>query len=263
MNTQQEYEAQLRRDTNKFRKNLNGYFARQYKPFRMFIERSNNLTLIRASVPVYFNDEGLYPIYEKNYLEHGRKYYNHTIRRLEGAQKQFQLLPEGYDPNDPYVQAMNAFLVEEIGSRVVEVTAESQRIVSKVVNEVINEGLRQGWSVETTKRELLTKLDAKWIKSRKNRALTIARTEMLAASTHASYMGALSTGLEVKKVWRHGGAIPNRQARPDHLAMEGVSVGLNESFRLPSGALMQYPGDPNGGASEVIHCGCSITYEVD
>lgn len=60
---------------------------------------------------------------------------------------------------------------------------------------------------------------------------------------------------ELQKMWLHvGGA---KTSRPEHVAMNGVTVGMDEPF-LFSGGPLQYPQDPDGDASETINCHCRM-----
>lgn len=103
----------------------------------------------------------------------------------------------------------------------------------------------------------------------KARGDTVARTETAAAVMSARdeewHQLAESQGIDpsnVVKTWRHRGG-PTAHHRPDHLAMAGTSVrGLDTPFVFPDGAMLQYAGDPNGGAEHVINCRCSTEYSV-
>lgn len=101
----------------------------------------------------------------------------------------------------------------------------------------------------------------------KSRADTVAATEtgnaVMSARDEQWRQAAQSQGLDesaVRKTWRHrrGG-----DGRPDHIAMNGVSVmGLNTPFVMPDGTRMLHPHDPAGGAKHNINCGCDCTYAL-
>lgn len=95
------------------------------------------------------------------------------------------------------------------------------------------------------------------------RGSTVARTESMAAlnqSNIEAYQQAIDTGQvqaqNVRKVWV---ATQDARTRDSHRHMDRESVGINERF---SNGLM-YPGDPNGAASEVINCRCTMFTRVD
>lgn len=95
------------------------------------------------------------------------------------------------------------------------------------------------------------------------RGETVARTESMAAlnqSNVEAYQQAIDTGTvrqqDVRKVWvsTHDG-----RTRDSHRAIDRESVGINDRF---SNGLM-YPGDPNGPASEIVNCRCTMLVRVD
>jgi Tfp pilus assembly protein FimT len=95
----------------------------------------------------------------------------------------------------------------------------------------------------------------------RNRAITIARTEALAAHNggrFASYTAlAKSSGGSWEKIWL---ATHDHRTRYTHTKPGGGDlqrVPLLEPFTI-GGAPMMYPGDPEGPADETINCRCTI-----
>ena len=95
------------------------------------------------------------------------------------------------------------------------------------------------------------------------RGETIARTEAIGAlnaSHRESFEQAIASGnvqrQDVRKVWR---ATRDNRTRDTHRAIGDESVGFDELF---SNGLL-YPCDPNGPASEVVNCRCSVDYRID
>lgn len=90
------------------------------------------------------------------------------------------------------------------------------------------------------------------------RARTIARTESLLATSLAKQKQAQQSGIDsgLYKLWIHN---KHGDFRENHLALNNTYVLANEPFNV-SGKLMQFPGDPNGGAKEVINCKCNLSY---
>lgn len=99
------------------------------------------------------------------------------------------------------------------------------------------------------------------------RGETIARTESL-ASLHAAQQEALQQAVDggaieanqVRRVWR---SAADSRVRDTHRAMNGDSVGLNEPWISPSGALLRYPGDPDAPVSEIANCRCWAETRID
>jgi hypothetical protein len=109
------------------------------------------------------------------------------------------------------------------------------------------------------------------VRAYKNRALryrgeNIARTESLRA-LNQSQVEATNQAIErgqvdssaVTKVWV---ATKDRRTRDTHRALDGKEVPHNGRFQTASGPL-EYPGDPNGPASETVNCRCTIRYKID
>jgi hypothetical protein len=101
------------------------------------------------------------------------------------------------------------------------------------------------------------------VASWRSRAITIARTEALAAyngGRFASYVGlAKATGgtSGYEKIWL---ATHDHRTRYTHTRPGGGDlqrVGLLEHFTI-GGVPMLYPGDPEGPADETINCRCTI-----
>ena len=99
------------------------------------------------------------------------------------------------------------------------------------------------------------------------RAEALARTEAMAslgesrnqAMQQAIASGALREEL-ITKVWR---SARDKRVRDTHAAMDGQVVKLNQKFRSPSGALLDFPGDPSAPAGETVYCRCTFDTHVD
>ena len=81
-----------------------------------------------------------------------------------------------------------------------------------------------------------------------------AASQAVSAVTSAANFGAQDAaqagGLKTK-TWRTGS-----NPRDEHLALDGVTVGIRERF--PNG--MRWPGDPAGGAENNANCNCSMEF---
>ena len=115
-------------------------------------------------------------------------------------------------------------------------------------------------------------LQVKMVTAYRNRALryrgeTIGRTEAL-TSLHVAGNNAMQQGIakgqvkveNIVKIW-HSAA--DDRVRDTHRAMNGMKVKFRDDFVSPSGARLQYPGDPSAPAAESINCRCHLSYRVD
>lgn len=97
-----------------------------------------------------------------------------------------------------------------------------------------------------------------------NRAVTIARTEVIGANNAGGYSAAGATAQVldadpslVVKEWLATG---DGRTRPTHAEADGTQVlGLDTPFQV-GGDELEYAGDPAGSAAEVVNCRCTVLY---
>lgn len=116
------------------------------------------------------------------------------------------------------------------------------------IKDAISTGLNQGESIADLSKRITTAFD----EIGKGRAEVIAQTETAAAYSFASDQAARVAGIQYKK-WIHS-SVP-KEPRPDHLAIDGLIIPVDEAFPVGDPPLM-YPHDGNGSAQDVINCYC-------
>ena len=155
------------------------------------------------------------------------------------------------DITTPIVDAAIADWIKVFAPRrITEITATTGNDIRRIVDNAREEGLSERDTARLI-REVAP------IKSA-SRAQTIARTEAHGSSQGISLDVANQTDIPMKKVWLTN--ISDR-AREEHIDADGQKVALNEKFNV-GGEMLDYPGDPNGSAENVINCRCVIGYEV-
>jgi len=99
------------------------------------------------------------------------------------------------------------------------------------------------------------------------RAEAIARTEALTSlhqAAHEAMQQSIDQGIvqesAVTKVW-HSAA--DKRVRDTHRVLNGQEIGFRAEFVSPSGAHLQFPGDPSAPAAEVVNCRCWMEYKQD
>ena len=102
------------------------------------------------------------------------------------------------------------------------------------------------------------------VKAAGNRAKIVARNEAFtaqAAGREEAYQQLLDDGkVEAVTVrWQHN---LSKNAREDHLAMDGEVIQLGETFNFPDGTQMKHPHDPAGGAEHSVNCRCIAVYRT-
>ncbi len=154
--------------------------------------------------------------------------------------------------DEEWRRVIDEFLGEEGALRVALINATTTRTIQAV----LAEGVAERWGPIETARQLRKR----WDGLSRMRAERIARTEMLGAMNRGSLLGARSTrerfGVEMEKVWQWSGI-----ARETHQAVSGQAVALDGLF-LVDGESMAHPGDQAASAKNVIHCGCTMYYQV-
>lgn len=122
--------------------------------------------------------------------------------------------------------------------------------------------LRREFAVGLLKGESIPKLAKrvqKSLNSSMNRAILIARTENTRVQNQSReevFKNATEKGIKLKKQWISAG---DKRVRASHQRLNGEIVNMNESFSNNC----EYPGDPNGGASEVCNCRCTFVALIE
>ena len=126
---------------------------------------------------------------------------------------------------------------------------EDVDLLKKKITSEVSRGISTGMSYDQVARGL-----AGYTRIGYNNAIRIARTEGHRIQTTAA-MDAMESakdkGADILKQWD---ATLDSATRESHVAVDGEVRELDKPF---SNGLM-YPGDPSGGASEVINCRCAL-----
>ncbi|MVM34405.1 hypothetical protein GO755_30515 [Spirosoma sp. HMF4905] len=103
-------------------------------------------------------------------------------------------------------------------------------------------------------RRISTVLGGKGVRTRSR---LIARTETTRVASLGHEAGAMSTSLQLNKVWI---ATADTRTREHHRQMIGKKPVPKDSYFVVGGVKMKFPGDPAGGAKECCNCRCCVTY---
>lgn len=156
---------------------------------------------------------------------------------------------------DPVTDPDAARFLNEAGNRLKRLPDE---VYALIVREV-EEGIARGESIPDITTRINTVLTATGSERWPNRAVTVARTEVMAAVNAGAYAGAVRDAARRGdpapfKVWL---ATEDMRTRPTHVEADGQRTLLTSPF-IVGGAQLQFPGDPNGPAEEVIRCRCTL-----
>jgi len=161
-------------------------------------------------------------------------------------------------------QLIDNYLTNVIARKVLGLTSTTQKDIALLT--AFAQELREAnpdYSDTKIQRLVTDKLN----KIAKDRAKVITNSEVAEASNLGGYISA-NLGLRKKKTW-----ISRRddRVRNSHIAMEGISIPIDEIFNVPSAIdpatlpidLMRFPKDSSLGAdlSNIINCRCAADYE--
>jgi hypothetical protein len=188
----------------------------------------------------------------------------YTLVGADFARDQYNRL-KGNDPDlltkeeDTWYNYLRHYVKNRLWKRIEAVNQTSINTAGRIINGVLEQSVTEGLGAYETATRIKKGLIEEGIKYNQWRALRIARTEIMTASNAGSFEGAKATGEALEKYWI---ATYDSRSRDTHMAVEAQNPKMmNETFQV--GAYqMQHPGDPAGGAEEVINCRCAISYGV-
>jgi len=148
---------------------------------------------------------------------------------------------------DDFWYAFNRRIIAKTASQVTKVGNATKKFIKRTIDRGVKDGKSYGQIAKDLKGKKA--FNAK-------RAMRIARTEVHSVSTYATQEAVRSTRLEMEKEWV---TFIDKRTRTDHIRMNGERKPMDEDFTV-GGEQMAHPGDPRGGAKNVIHCRCVLLY---
>lgn len=203
---------------------------------------------LRAQVKQYIdsgnlmnvNSAGLYLVLMDLYKTTGAVWARHTnpgLHKKAGGQMGF---------SERIVSFMRQYFSIDLLNDAENIT----RTTIRLIQEVLSDAALEGWSFDEIVKRLVTPdFTAK-------RARLIARTETVGAANAGSLMNAMSTGLDLNKIWI---SARDNRVRIHHKEVNQTVVPRDSKFQVGT-SLMAYPGDKAGGASEVCNCRCAVAF---
>lgn len=134
-----------------------------------------------------------------------------------------------------------------------EVNNTTEKQLRGALFEKLRDPLIQGLDEGATIKEITAEVKRIFGYAEGFRNERIARTETIGATNYGAYEAIKQSGLLVKKEWI---ATLDERTRDSHADIDGELTELDGAFSNG----LQYPGDPNGTAEEVINCRCTIGY---
>lgn len=126
----------------------------------------------------------------------------------------------------------------------------------KAISNIIERSIQDGKGAEDVARAIANESKGE---INRNRARVIARTETINAMNKGKRISILSSNLMYEKKWI--AATDDRTRLPHkHMNLEGY-FPLEQPYFV-NGETLDYPGDPQGSAGNVINCRCTEVYRV-
>jgi SPP1 gp7 family putative phage head morphogenesis protein len=151
----------------------------------------------------------------------------------------------GFGFNEEWTRLIIEYFRQYILNKaVLPITDNTKEMVRKILSKAIEEG----WSVEETVKEIMTKTND----LNKKRARVITRTESVRAMNHGALVGADKSLFVMEKVWI---TAKDERVRGSHRRLEGKKADVEDSF---PDTVLKFPGDPDGEAKDVVNCRCTV-----
>lgn len=136
----------------------------------------------------------------------------------------------------------------EAAKRVTQITNTLKKKLRAVLGRAVKEEVRPS----VMAKRIVSEMGGKFSEARSK---LIARTETTFIASVAAKQAAVESGLKLKKIW-----IDTRDSRVrDSHWINQDPIDFDEKFKVGD-ALMEYPGDPAGGAEECCNCRCCHAY---
>ena len=224
---------------------------RQFKELAEKVNEQNyNSRLLLDTI----KPDAIWKRYEQLYTLVGADFARDQYNRLKGNDPDLLTKEE-----DVWYNYLRHYVKNRLWKRIESVNQTSVETAGRIINDVLSQTVSEGLGAYETATRIRKGLIEEGIKYNQWRALRIARTEIMTASNIGSMEGAKATGEALEKFWI---ATYDSRTRDTHLAVESQNPKMmNETFQVGM-YNMQHPGDPAGGAEEVINCRCTIAYNV-
>ena len=150
-------------------------------------------------------------------------------------------IKKDFDISDPTTAKWIEAKAMKFGEEVNETTI-------KKLKHTLAEGVLEGESIQELKKGV-----EELFESFAGRGKTIARTEVLSSNNAGTVFGYKQSGVVEQKEWL---AARDLRVRDSHGMADGQVVNIDKKFKV-GGEELEYPGDPNGSAENIINCRCT------
>jgi hypothetical protein len=202
--------------------------------------------------------ESMADVHRVNMFELGVTYNSKVIALF--ARDNLKNLQKSRDrKDDNFTKWLDTLIADWIFTETGTAARQTSNTTVKDIKDAINKSTEEG---EFTNRAVADKiLKVKGFSP--FRADAIARTETHSAAMYANKESAKrisrTSGVDLLKKWI---PVQDSRTRDAHAAMASHPAIPMDGLFTVGGARMDRPGDPRGGAANVINCRCTIAYET-
>ena len=245
----QEFRIQLRLRNNLERSMLRevSRIFRTWLSSTLFLYREYS-TFQRGVAQSRLNEE-LFPALQRQYRKIFETIIEANVNRHQGNQKAEEAFIFGRSIN------FEELVEQYFANRDLVLSGISSQLARRI-DQLIQQGRADDLTLDQIARNV-NRILGPTIRARAN---LIARTETHNAASFANhqYYSDVADELEInmKKKWI---AISDARTRSFHADASGQVRDMDDDFDV-GGAKMSYPGDPRGGARNVINCRCVVSY---
>ncbi len=132
-------------------------------------------------------------------------------------------------------------------------------MVHDMITDEIGTGLSNGENLEQIQNRVQMLLSITSNNLWRNRAQTIATTEVTRAANAGAFAAALAAEPTVGPLVKRWNDEHDQKVRTEHNLVDGVEVRLTQPFQV-GGSSLQFPGDPTGAPDQVVGCRCDLSF---
>lgn len=247
-----------------------GALRAQYEEAAAILVLYGSATVAEQAIPMLSApmEEAYAEMYEDAFMGFAESVYDAGVRMADAARqgkayqgKANQDTQRSAKASESRILSWLEYVRAFLSGRVQQRSQLLARETVRRLQSVIAQGIEDGDGIELIARRIRGSIPG----MTRRRAVTIVRTEVVAASNHASEVAtaaiAEDLGLTVTKVWL---TALDERVRSSHRRAHGQAVPQSAPFTV-AGEQMMYPGDDSLGATarNLINCRCTVVYEVE
>lgn len=171
----------------------------------------------------------------------------HTAATTAGVTRVNNAFGVSFDLEAPFIRDFIRARANQLAGQVTTTTYDA-------IQRALADGVANGASID----DLAVAVQDVFADATANRALTIARTEVISASNGSASLAASQLPSDVA-AGQEFIATRDGRVRDDHADADGQVVPMGAPFDV-GGEPLLYPGDPSGSPENIINCRCTVAF---